>query len=315
MAITAPTLRSDFSGFLPPEMSAPIFEKAARQSVVMQLVPQVPLGPEGKNIPIVTGRPVANWVAEGARKPATKGTLDLKLITPKKLAAIVVVADEVIRANPGNYVSSLREQLAQAFAVAFDLATLHNLGGDGTGTGPFTTWIDQTTKSVELGGNSQANGGVWKDFVDALEEVVSSKDSTGRRRRVTGWALDDIVEPRLLGSVDSTGRPLWVDLPANQEANALSRPGSLMGRRSFMGEGVADANDHIVGYGGDWSQAAWGVVGGISYGVTNVGAVTINGTLTSTWENNLTAIKAEAEYGFLVNDKDSFVQLRNDIGS
>ncbi len=55
MAITAATLRSDFSGFLPAEIAAPIFERTARVSVVQQLAKQVPLGAEGKSIPVVTG--------------------------------------------------------------------------------------------------------------------------------------------------------------------------------------------------------------------------------------------------------------------
>lgn len=37
--------------------------------------------------------------------------------------------------------------------------------------------------------------------------------------------------------------------------------------------------------------------------------VTINGTLTSLWEHNLVAIRAEAEYGWLVNDAESFAAI------
>lgn len=315
MAITAATKTSDFSGFLPAHIAAPIFERATRSSVVQQLVPQVPLSANGESVPVVTGRPVANWVSEGAKKPATQGTMTIKTITPKKLAAIVVVSAEVVRANPGGYMDSLRPQLAEAFAIAFDYAALHNLGGDGTGTGPFSTYLAQTTKSNELGANSAEDGGVHKDFVDALAEIVSDSDSTGRRYRLTGWALDSQVEPRLLGAVDTTGRPVWVDLPANQESNGLARPGSVLGRRSFMGDGVANAAGTILGFGGDFTQAAWGVVGGISYDVSSEATVTINGSLVSLWEQNLLAVRAEAEYGFLVNDTDAFIQLRNDSGS
>lgn len=315
MAITAATLRSDFSGFLPAEIAGPIFERAARMSVVQQLVPQVPLGANGKSVPVVTGRPVAGWVAEGATKPASNGTMTLKTMTPQKLAAIVVVSDEVIRSDPGRYVTTLRSNLSEAFAIAFDYASLHDLGGDGTGTGPFATYIDQTTKSVELGSYAQADGGVYQDLVEGLSELVTDTDATGRHYKATGLALDDQMEPRLLGQVDTTGRPIWIDLPADDSSNALSRPGSILGRRSFMGEGVADAGNDILGYIGDWSQAAWGVVGGIDFAVSNQATVTINGSLVSLWENNLTAVRAEAEYGFLVNDVDAFVQYRNDSGS
>ena len=315
MAITAPTLRSDFSGFLPAEIAGPIFERASRMSVVQQLVPQVPLGSEGKSIPVFTGRPVANWVDEGGTKPATVGTMTLKTLTPKKLAAIAVVSEEVIRANPGGYVTALREQLAEAFAIAFDYATLYDLGGGGTGTGPFDDYIAETTKSVELGGNSQANGGLYKDLVDGMSEVISDTDASGRRFRFTGFALDSLFEPRIRGAVDSTGRPLWVDLPTDAEADALSTSGRLLGRPSFLGEGVANPSATVLGFGGDWQQARWGVVGGINFKLSSEAAVTINGSLTSLWEKNLVAVLAEAEYGFVFTDADAFVQYRNDSGS
>lgn len=315
MAVSAPTLNSDFSGFLNPGQAGPIFERAARVSAVMQLVRRVPLGINGEEIPVVTGRLSAGWVSEGGKKPASAGTLGLKTITPKKLATIAVVSAEVVRANPGGYMDLLRPQMAEAFAIAFDYAALHDLGPDGTGTGPFDTFVDQTTKTNELGANSQANGGLHKDFVDAISEVISDTDSAGRRFRFTGWALDDLMEPRILGQVDSTGRPLYVDLPYDATSDALARPGRLLGRTSWMGEGVSDPDGTILGYGGDWSQAVWGAVGGISYRVSTEATVTINGALTSLWENNLVAILAEAEYGFLVNDPDAFIALRNDAGS
>lgn len=315
MAITAATTRADFSGFLTPEMSAPIFERARRFSVVQQLVRQVPLGAEGKSIPITTSRPTAGWVDEGAKKPATKGSKALKTMTPKKLAAIVVDSMEVVRANPGGYVTGMKEQLSEAFGIAFDYASLYDLGGDGTGTGPFSTWIAQTTKSVEFGQNSQANGGIHQDFVDAAKEVTGDTDATGRHYKLTGWALDDQVEWRMEGAVDSTGRPLYVDLPIDADSAALARPGRVLRRPSYMGEGVSNPSGTIAGFGGEWTQAAWGVVGGISYSASDQATVTIDGELVSLWENNLVAVRAEAEYGWLVNDVDAFVQLRNDSGS
>ena len=35
----------------------------------------------------------------------------------------------------------------------------------------------------------------------------------------------------------------------------------------------------------------------------------INGELTSLWENNLVAVRAETEFGLLINDISSFVKL------
>lgn len=314
MAITAATVTGDFSGFLSPTMAAPIFERAARTSVVQRLVRQIPLGGNGVNVPVVTGRPSAGWIAEAAAKPASSGALDLKTMTPHKLAAILVVSAEVVRANPGNYIQTMRGSLAEAFAVAFDRAALHDEGPDGTaGGGPFTTYVDQATKTQEIGTTAVADGGVFVDFVEAMRDIVSDTDASGRRYQLTGWALDSVLEPALWGAVDTTGRPIFVALPTDDESAALGiGAGRLLGRQTAMGEGVASANlTAVVGYGGDWSQAAWGVVGGISYDVSTEATVTINGTLTSLWEHNLMAIRAEAEYGFLLNDADAFTKLTN----
>lgn len=314
MAITAPKKQSDFSGLLPAHIAQPIFEKAARRSTVMQLARQIPLATNGETIPVVTGRPTADWVGEGDAKPASQGTMSTKSMTPKKLACIVVNSMEVVRANPGGYISTMREQLAEAFAIAFDYAALYNLGGAGTGTGPFSAYVAQTTKSTELGGSSQAAGGIHQDLVASVQEIISDTDASGRRFDFTGWALDDQIETRLLSAVDTTGRPLYVDLPTNEFAPGTARQGSLLGRPSLMGY-VANPANTIHGFGGDWTQAAWGVVGGISYDVSDQASVTINGSLVSLWQNNLVAIRAEAEYGFVLGDTDAFIQLRNDSGS
>ena len=241
MAISAATVTGDFSGFLDADQSAPIFDEARRQSVVQSLTRQIPLGINGQEIPVTTSKPVAGWVAEAGTKPASKGAMSLKTMTPKKLAAIAVVSAEVVRANPGGYVDSLRPDLAEAFAIAFDAAALH-----GTAT-PFTTYIDQTTQTdVEIGTAAASAGSVYADLNSGLSALVNAG------KRLTGFAFDVIAEPLFNAAVDTTGRPLFVDSPTIETAGPV-RAGRVLGRPAFMGEGVATGT--IVGYGGDWSQA------------------------------------------------------------
>src|SRR5690625_1297398 len=106
----------DFEGFLSPQESAPIFNEARKGSVFQQLIRQVPLGINGQKIPVRAGKTTANWVGEGGKKPQTDLGLDLLHIEPKKLAAIVVMSAEVVRANPGNITGEVRADLAGAFA-------------------------------------------------------------------------------------------------------------------------------------------------------------------------------------------------------
>jgi HK97 family phage major capsid protein len=300
MAITAATSTTDFDGFLTPAESAPIFDDARRQSVFQQLIPQTPLGINGQKVPVVTTKPVANWVGEGGKKPATSMGMDLLFIEPKKLAAIAVLSSEVVRANPGNINGQLRPYLAEAFATAFDLAVGYDVGGDGTGTSPFENPLNSTTKSVELGTTTKANGGIHGDLVAGMKLLVDDG------KRLSGFALDDRLEPTLWGAVDNNGRPLYAELPTDDVSQAIARPGRLLNRPSFMGEGVGNGTTRA--FGGNFQKAAWGVVGGISYRVSTEATVTINGALTSLWENNLVAVLAEAEYGYVNSDVESFVK-------
>lgn len=310
MAITAATKTSDFDGFLNPNEAAPIFNEAQRQSVFQQLFRRVPLGINGESIPVVTSRPTANWVDEAGKKPATSMGLGLVPMVPKKLAAIAVMSAEVVRANPGNFTSQLRTELAGAFARAFDLAVAYNAGGDGTPAGgPFDYYLNDTSKRVTLGTATATAGGLHTDIVNGMKDLIADG------RKLTGFALDDRVEPLLWGAVDSVGHPVYVNLPTDDVTQAIARPGRLLGRPSFMGDGVG--NGSVVAFGGDFTKGAWGAVGGISYRVSTEATVTINNNLVSLWEHNLVAVLAEAEYGFVLADEDAedFVAYEYEAGS
>lgn len=207
-----------------------------------------------------------------------------------------MVSAEVVRANPNNYIDTLRDEIAQAFAQAFDAAVLH-----GTNS-PFGAFVDQTTKSVELGTTTKENGGVYGDVVAGLKTLVDDG------KKLNGFAFDTVVEPTFLSSVDANGRPLFVETPLEDTASVIT-PGRLIGRNAYLGDGISQESANIVGYGGDWSQLVWGAVGGISYDVSTQTSVTLGGSLVSLWEHNLVAIRAEAEFGVMINDVESFVKF------
>ena len=293
MAQTAATTTSDFGGFIKPAQAQNYFEKARYASSVMQLARQVPLGASGQEIIVPTGKATASWVTEGQKKPTTETSIGVKGFTPHKIAAISVVSAEVVRANPGNYMTLLQDEIAQSFAEAFDAAALH-------GDGPFAASVSDTTKSVSLA------TGAYDGVVEALD--VLAKDG----KKLNGFAFDRVVEAAFLGEKDGVDRPLFVDTPLENTASAVT-PGRIIGRSSFLGDGVAK-ND-VVGFAGDWSQLVWGTVGGIKFDVSTQATVTLDGSLVSLFENNLVAIRAEAEYGLLINDVESFVSITGASGS
>jgi len=300
MAQTTATTTSDFSGFLRPEISQAYFSETRKRSTVQQLAREIPLGINGQAIPVSTVKAAAGWVSEGGQKPTTESGLALKTVQPQKIAAISVVSAEVVRANPGNFMQILRDDIAEAMAVAFDNAVLH-----GTGS-PFGENLAATTKSVALGTAAGTAGGVYADVVAGLQALVDDS------KKLTGFALDRAAEPILLSGVDGNGRPLFVETPLAETTTAVT-PGRLIGRPAMLGDNVKSGN--VVGWGGDWSQIVWGAVGGISYKVSTEAPVTIGGTLVSLFENNLVAILAEAEYGCLINDVEAFVKYTSGSGT
>lgn len=298
MAQNQPTITGDFSGFIKPDQAQDYFTEASKLSAVQSLARQVPVGPNGVEFRQVTSKPTANWVDEGGRKPTTKGEIGLRSFKPHKIAAITVASAEVVRANPGNYINLYREEIAEAFAVAFDYAALWGIGGDGTGSGPFDAAIADTSKSVALGAAGQAEGGIYADLNGALQALVADK------RKLTGWVLDDTTEPVLNSAVDLNGRPLFVESP--YDGTSLDS-GRLLRRPAVFSEDIA--RDNVVGFAGNWEKAIWGVASGISYDVSTQATVTIDGELVSLWENNLVAIRTEAEYGFLLDSEEHFVKI------
>lgn len=290
MVQTAATMTSKFSTILKPHEAQDYFATIKKNSVVQQLARKVPLATTGEQIMQWTGGAEANWVAEGGRKPSTEIGYQLKSFKPQKIAAISVVSAEVVRANPKGYLEELKASIAEAFAKAFDNAVLHGLNT------PFDQSLSDTTKAVELGSGTS----VYADSVEVLKLLVDAK------KKLTGYVFAPTVEPTFLNAVDANGRPLFTEATYGETVPAV-RNGRLLGRDTQIAEQVA--NGTTVGFAGDFNQIVWGEASGIKFDASDQTAVTLDGQLVSLWEHNLMAIRAEAEYGILINDTESFVKI------
>jgi HK97 family phage major capsid protein len=104
---------------LTPQQSSEIWQKAIESSAVMQLAQRVQLPGSGITIPVITGDPTADWVAETAEKPVSGSTFGMKQMTPYKLAVIELFSMEFKRDLPALY-SALIERLPQSIGYKFD---------------------------------------------------------------------------------------------------------------------------------------------------------------------------------------------------
>lgn len=290
---TKATMTNEFAGFLRPDQAQPIFDEAMKTSVVQSLARQIPVGVNGVEIPVTTGKPEAGWVAEAGLKPSTSTAIGIKTMKPHKLAAKTVVSAEVVRANPGGYVDIYKKQIGEAFALAFDKAALF-------GGGPFDTHVAQTKKSVALG---TSTNGMYGDLVTGLDLLLKDK------KKLNGFVFDTTSETLFLNQVDANKRPIF-ELNNVTEAPVPVTVGRLIGRSARLADNVADATSKIVGFGGDWSKCAWGVTSGINFRLSTEAAVTLDGKLVSAFEHNLVVIIAEAEFGWLCADPEAFVAFK-----
>ena len=300
VALTGDTM---FNGYLDPILAQDYFTEIEKSSVVQQISRKIPLGPTGVRIPHWTGDVRAKWVGEGEQKPVTKGDMTKQDIVPHKIATIFAASSEVVRANPANYLNTMRSKVAEAIALAFDAAVLHGVDS------PFGKCVADTTKSIQLGG---AGSTAFDQLNDGLSLLVLDG------KKWNGTLFDNIAEPVLNAAKDKVDRPLFIE-STYTDINSPFRQGRVLGRPTFMSDHVTDPtkpnqDTGILGFQGDWTQLVWGQIGGLSYDVSDQATLDLSANgdgsgLVSLWQNNLVAVRVEAEFGVLVNDPESFVKL------
>lgn len=300
VAMTGDTM---FQGYLDPVMSQDYFAEIEKTSVVQQIARKIPLGPTGVRIPHWTGDVRAKWTGEGEQKPVTKGDLTKQDVVPHKIAVIFAASSEVVRANPANYLSTMRSKVAEAIALAFDSAVLHGVDS------PFGKCIADTTKSIQLGG---AGSTAFDQLNEGLGLLLADK------KKWNGTLFDDLAEPILNAAKDKSDRPLFIEATYT-DINSPFRSGRVLGRPTFLSDHVTDPtkpsqDTGVLGFQGDWTQVIWGQIGGLSYDVSDQATLDMSANgdgsgLVSLWQNNLVAVRIEAEFGVLVNDPEAFVKL------
>ena len=310
MAATDPIKLSDVNAtFLPPTLTSPIFEKSVEQSAVMSLARRVPLSMSANTaVPVPLDVPTADWVEQAGRKPLGTGGMDIKQMTGKKIAVLIPVAMEVVQSNAAGLWTQLQNDLPTAFSRAFDRAAIHGKTMKGA-TGPFADYLTQTTKAVSLGTTTQANGGIWGDFVKGMGDIADDD------RDYTGTVADHRLKARLLGATDTTGRPILVD--TTQPGTGAALAGTLVGEpiaysRSVSGKlrRQSDTVDSgLRAIGGDWSQTAYGVGMDITVRISREATyIDEDGGVHSAFQENLVLLLAEAYYGFVLGDPEAFVK-------
>ena len=274
---------------LPTEISSEIIQKTTEQSAIMRLARRITLPGRGVTIPMITGEPTAEWVAETGVKPVSNPSVSQKVMQAYKLAVIETFSKEFTRDLKALY-DALVERMPYALAYAFDKTVISALEKPGEN---FDNFAACTAQSII----ATTDASVYDGLVAADTDIATAG------YMLNGFALSPQARGILLGAVDSTGRPLFVN---NVADGAIPM---ILGAPTFVNKGMYKAGTAgtsgtpaVVGVAGDWTQAMYGTVEGVQIDINDKGVVTVGSGTSATqvnlWQQNMVAVRAEIELGF-----------------
>lgn len=282
------------SATLPKDLSDEIFANVQDQSAIMQLATPIELPGRGMTIPVVTGDPEASFTAEGEEAEVSNTSLGVKEMKPYKLTVIELFSNE-FKDNYEAIFAELQNRLPGAIGRKVDSTIMY---GTAPGTG-FDTLAD--AESVDLSVKP------YDGFVDALEKVSNANGD------LNGWVLSPKARTLLLKAKDSQQRPLFITNPAVEGkdggSSVLAIP-SLFSRAAYQAK-VTSKTPELVGVGGDWTGARFGLVKDIAISMADQATINAGGTTMNLYQRDMFALKCTFMFGFVARDKAQFVCLAN----
>lgn len=282
---------------LPKKVSSEILQNMQEESAVMTLARKIELPGNGVTIPEILSDPEPGWVAETDQKPVSKPSLGTKDIQGYTLAVIVPFSNQFRRNNPALY-NALVGRLPRALGNKFDNTVF---GGTAAPGNNFDTFANVT--GIDITSNAYA-GLVTADTNVAIAGGI-----------LNGYAISPQAKGILLTATDENGRPLFLNNVAEGAIPMILGSRTKLTKGVYV-EGVAadpdDAEDEgtpaTVGAAGDWTQAVYGIVEGVSVSISDQASITVGNTVINLWERNMFAVRAEIEIGFRANT-DKFCRL------
>ena len=279
-----PTNRTNIN--LPKEVAAEILAKTQDASAIMSLARQISLPGRGISIPVITGDPQASWVGETEAKPVSNPSLETKIMEAYKLAVIVPFSNEFRRDAAALY-DELVRRLPLALAQKFDATVV---GAEQAPGSNFDTFGSATAQNITA-------PNTYSSLVAADTDIATNGGI------MNGIALSPQGKGVLLAAVDDNKRPLFIN---NVSEGAVPM---VLGAQTVLSKGVYDGTNNVVGIAGDWTQAMYGTVEGVTIDYSSDATLDLgSGNVINLFQQNMFAVRAEIEIGFRA-DVDCFNRL------
>ena len=238
---------------LPSSVSTEIWAKTLENSAIMQLAQRIDLPGNGLTIPVITGEPAADWVSETDNKPVSQHTLSTKEMKGYTLAIIEPFSNQ-FRDNTEALYNELVSRLPFAIAKKFDETCMF---GTAPGTGfdtlaGVTNTVDASTKTYDA-------------FVDAIGKVAENDSD------LNAFVLSPQAKTLLLKTKDTTNRPLFINNVQTDGSvgHVLSVPTYFT---KSAHKAAATKAAEVLGFGGDWTAARYGVVKDVNISISDQAA-------------------------------------------
>ena len=290
--------RTTNSMALPSDLSQEVIQKTQEESAVMRLARQIALPGRGVTIPVITGDPTAEWVAESAAKPVSNGTPATKLMSAYKIAVIETFSKEFVRDAQALY-DALVERLPRALGGVFDNTVIGAVQKPGNN---FDNFANCTAQSI-LNANNQTYLGL----------VAADADIATNGGLMNGIALSSQARGLLLSATDTTGRPLFLASANDGVVDRVLGVPTYFNKKMYKA-GTSGSTPAIVGVAGDWTQAMYGTVSGVEISFSDTATLTSGNDTINLWQQNMVAVRAEIEVGFRA-DTNCFNLLTGEVPS
>ena len=195
----------------PEQVHTLVIQPLIEQSVAAQVSTVVQTSSHDLRVPRVTADPAAAWTQEGAEIGVSDATLDEIVVTPRKLAGLVVVSNELAADSSPAALQVVGDGLVRDLLRKIDSAYFGNTVANGpSGLGSLTT-------------STAANGGSWASL-DSFEAAKSAAETLHTQitafvaNPATALALSTIKEYSSVGS----NKPLLQADPTQPTSRTIS---------------------------------------------------------------------------------------------
>lgn len=292
------------SGALTPDQAGALIELIIERSEVVSTLLRgdehfVSMRVDTLNFPVLTGGLTASGIAEGDIKPQSALTFTTLTLTGKEMAVKTAISDKLLRDSYVDLDSLISRRIASEFANLLDAWIL----GNGTPTATWGANASFEDAALAASGNT-FNAISYSDTAKLFSAMLGALETNANfRREAAAFYMKPAVWQVIRDARTSQGAPLFVADPIRQDG-VLGRVYGIPVYEVMASKFPTDVDVFLV----DRDKAYFGTrYDTVKVDRSTEASMTLDGTLVSLFERDLTGYRGYNVYAFNVSDVEGFV--------